>query len=225
MYEELPDEKTMYYYPADIETRFIKFIKNGETEEIVKLINLIYKENFEKRTLGLTRVEALFEKILSTINSIKLTDLESGENFDYEPSKFTVNDFFDYLRDYVLSLCEIISFSSDENKYIKSEEMLKWVEENYWDNTLSLISLGKKFKITSIGYLSMKFKEIANETFSSYLERIRIEKACALLLEGIMVKELSEKVGYISDVSFRRAFKKRTGLSPKEYVLKKTAEK
>ena len=57
-----------------------------------------------------------------------------------------------------------------------------------------------------------------NENFSSYLERIRMDKACEMLMGNMQVKEVSEKVGYLSDVSFRRAFKKRMGLSPSDYI-------
>ena len=36
------------------------------------------------------------------------------------------------------------------------------------------------------------------------------------------VKEVSDKTGYLSDVSFRRAFKKKLGISPSDYVKSKT---
>ena len=45
-----------------------------------------------------------------------------------------------------------------------------------------------------------------------------MKKACELLLKGEQVKDICEKVGYISDTAFRRAFKKRMGLPPTDFI-------
>ncbi|MFQ9396367.1 MAG: helix-turn-helix domain-containing protein [Lachnospiraceae bacterium] len=51
-------------------------------------------------------------------------------------------------------------------------------------------------------------------SFSSYLEQRRMARACELLKDGVAVKETAEKVGYCSDYSFRRAFKRVLGIPP-----------
>ena len=51
-----------------------------------------------------------------------------------------------------------------------------------------------------------------------YIEKLRIEKACHLIKNTDMkITEIAETVGYASGASFRRAFKKVTGVSPVEY--------
>ena len=53
---------------------------------------------------------------------------------------------------------------------------------------------------------------------SVFIEKCRIEKACNLIKNTNMkIGDIAETVGYTSDVSFRRAFKKVTGISPGEY--------
>ena len=58
------------------------------------------------------------------------------------------------------------------------------------------------------------FQEMGT-SFHVYLENVRIDAACALLQnQEHTVKRVAEQVGYTSDVSFRRAFKRVLGISP-----------
>ena len=53
---------------------------------------------------------------------------------------------------------------------------------------------------------------------SDVIEKVRMEQACGLLqTTEIRISDLSAMVGYNSDISFRRAFKKVTGVTPGEY--------
>ena len=64
-----------------------------------------------------------------------------------------------------------------------------------------------------------KFFQELGSSFSSYLEKVRIEAACAMLSQKeLTIKSISEKTGYCSDVSFRRAFKRVLGISPSEFI-------
>ncbi len=66
--------------------------------------------------------------------------------------------------------------------------------------------------------LSRLFQKQVGESYSSYLRRRRMELACQLLLEtDIPISELSERCGYYDGKSFREAFRKTNGLSPREY--------
>lgn len=51
-----------------------------------------------------------------------------------------------------------------------------------------------------------------------YRERIRHERACRLLQSPqFSIKEISEQLGYCSQLYFSSAFRKRTGVSPSAY--------
>ena len=53
---------------------------------------------------------------------------------------------------------------------------------------------------------------------SVVIEKLRMEKSCDLIKNTDMkIAEIAEAVGYTSGASFRRAFKKITGMSPVEY--------
>ena len=96
-------------------------------------------------------------------------------------------------------------------------KIMNYIKEHYCDSELSVkqIScvLGYHEK-----YISNLFKETYHECLSAVIERLRIEKACDLLKNSNgKITDITEAVGYTSDVSFRRAFKKITGVSPSEY--------
>jgi two-component system response regulator YesN len=60
---------------------------------------------------------------------------------------------------------------------------------------------------------------VTGDTFVSYLNKYRIEKAKTKLREGrYLIYEISEMVGYQNPTYFSQVFKSITGMSPSEYV-------
>jgi len=63
-----------------------------------------------------------------------------------------------------------------------------------------------------------RFKTATGETPLAYLQRIRIEAAKQTLeTTSEPIDVITRQVGYEDTNSFRKLFKKNTGLSPKEY--------
>lgn len=66
--------------------------------------------------------------------------------------------------------------------------------------------------------LKRRFRAATGTTLIDYIQNLRIEKAKRLLESpGIPVDEVSAEVGYEDASFFRRLFKRRTGLTPKQY--------
>lgn len=92
-----------------------------------------------------------------------------------------------------------------------------YMEKCFADPNLSLDDLSDRFEING-KYLSKLFKEETGERFIDYLIGLRMRHACRLLAETDRhVQDIAECVGYTSSISFSRAFKKTTGLSPGDY--------
>lgn len=63
-----------------------------------------------------------------------------------------------------------------------------------------------------------KFKALVGETPLAYLTRWRMHLAATLLLDpNLTVGEVARRVGYESETSFSKAFKRRFGISPSAY--------
>ena len=69
-------------------------------------------------------------------------------------------------------------------------------------------------------YFSKYFKSYMEIGFSEYLDNYRIKKACEIMKEqpNIKFSAISSKVGYENPSTFYKNFKRRTGMTPKEYI-------
>jgi two-component system response regulator YesN len=82
---------------------------------------------------------------------------------------------------------------------------------------LTVFTLAEQFHIAR-NYFSRLFKKEMGEGCNEYITRKRIEKAKQLLAASrYKTYEIAEKVGYHDTNYFSLAFKKNTGLSPKEF--------
>lgn len=67
-------------------------------------------------------------------------------------------------------------------------------------------------------YISRKFKEDTGFTISEYVQKIRIEKSCKLLVGSTMtIGRIAEEVGYTDLKFFNQLFKKIIKMSPRDF--------
>jgi len=67
-------------------------------------------------------------------------------------------------------------------------------------------------------YLSKLFKEKAGLNFTEYRTLVRIEKARELLMDGSLnIYDIAAMTGFSNEKHFREAFRKLTGIGPREY--------
>jgi AraC-like DNA-binding protein len=71
----------------------------------------------------------------------------------------------------------------------------------------------------SFDHMNRVFRERTGTTLFRFLNRIRINRAQVLLLEGgLRIYEIAQAVGFCDEYHFSRTFKKIRGVSPKTYV-------
>jgi len=113
---------------------------------------------------------------------------------------------------------QLLSCMDEWMKSRKNENfiaMLEYIAEHY-DSELRLETLAEAFHYNK-SYLGKLFKAQTGENFSSYLDRIRLDKAKLLLAGGAKVYEAASRVGYGSVDYFHLKFKKIVGESPSTY--------
>lgn len=94
----------------------------------------------------------------------------------------------------------------------------KYVDENIAEPNLSLDIISHQFSYNK-KYISTLFKNKLNIGFSDYVNVVRIQKACALIEQGITsVQDLAYFTGYKDAMYFSRIFKRRMGVSPKQHM-------
>lgn len=100
---------------------------------------------------------------------------------------------------------------------IQLDQIRSYVIQHYVDPAMSLDLLGSHFGLNG-KYISKLFKDEFGVNFMDFVIGLRVERACKLLVETEEpIQDIAELSGYTNSISFRRTFKKITGLTPGEY--------
>ncbi|MFA9463184.1 MAG: helix-turn-helix domain-containing protein [Velocimicrobium sp.] len=95
----------------------------------------------------------------------------------------------------------------------------KCVSKCYSDPNFSYQMLAEEVGITPY-YLGTIFKLEKGESIREYVNTIRLEHACELLEEtNHTIKFIAEEVGFISCNHFFMSFKRKYGMTPKNYRM------
>jgi AraC-like DNA-binding protein len=120
----------------------------------------------------------------------------------------------DRIEEAFVSLCGAAREAQRSHNTVLAKRLEAEVCDRYDDPELSLDSLSSVLGL-SPSYTSQLFKQYTGENFYTHVEHIRVEKARYLLeTTTLTVNEVAGRVGYRTDQSFRRAFKRVTGLRP-----------
>lgn len=212
-------------YPYKTATRIMNAVKSGDTTLARQLASEVYSSNFVDSTLSAEALRQLRYDIRDTLQ--KLMNWVNGNDQDGDlhramvqfDASVTVEDMFERFS----SMLASIGRSAEKSKKSHNEELrdaiVEYVEANFQNSDLYLPTVAERFRITK-EYLSHFFKEQTGENFSVYLENLRIEYAILMMNEnGAAITQVAADCGYKSPQVFRRAFKRVTGSSPREYRL------
>lgn len=96
------------------------------------------------------------------------------------------------------------------------EQIKEYVAANYM-NDVTIAEIGRRFQI-SPSYISRIFREKTGEKYIDFVTGVRMEKAMELLRRGLSVKEVSERVGYMSEKHFSKTFRKHFDRLPSQII-------
>jgi len=213
-------ENTGYFYPTDVEKRIIYSFQHKNIDIVQETLDTVLKENYEKRVLTASAIKLLYSNIRCTVFKILYTlnlpeDVTSETEASFSDNvDLTLPEFFSFVKNLLTKIHSASNDSSSENMAVI---MMQYIDAHYQDPLLSRQTFSNHFHISE-AYTSRFFKEYTGYQFTEYVTKVRMDAACHLLsTTNLTVDKISQKVGYNSDVSFRRAFKAHIGLTPKEY--------
>lgn len=102
----------------------------------------------------------------------------------------------------------------------KVQGIIDYLHEHYADKVTG-DAIGQALNM-DFDYLNRLFKKQLNVTIFTYLNRVRVNKAKELLLEGHRkAYEIAGEVGYCDEFYFSKMFKKEVGVSPSAWLQEK----
>ena len=128
----------------------------------------------------------------------------------------TIGDMRDVFYKMALSGMEQTSRATDSSHHRVVRLAIEALRGRYSED-IGLESLAYELGVSS-PYLSRLFKAEMGVNFKEYLTRIRLDKARDLLRKtDNRIYEVASSVGYPDQKYFCEIFKKRTGMTPREY--------
>ena len=205
-------------FPVEVEMQMEKAVRSGSREQLEQLM-LQIKEN-HLRVLGGGPRPVMHN--LEVVRCVLLRCME-GEPEDavkeflkkihrvrnVEEMEQTIFEVWDYFAQKRVQ---------DEDKATEElkQEIERKIEQEYSSSDFNLAVVADWLQMPE-KKLYRDFKKMYGVSFSSYLEVLRMRYAQEKLKDGQAVQDVAAAVGYGSDYSFRRAFKRVVGVTPSDY--------
>ncbi|WP_240418299.1 helix-turn-helix domain-containing protein [Paenibacillus periandrae] len=225
---------TTVNYPIDCEKRLIEAVQSGKpdsvrdaTEQFIEQIssgsvNQVITYSIQLMLSLLKHFDYLQHLSDSNFNEYLdvVTDIEAAENLT------EIKNIF--IR-YCTNICALIEekdrWINAQKHNIVIEKVQNYIQEHYAEPNLSL-ELVSNIASLSPSYLGKLFKVAIRQSFSEYLNHIRLEKAKELLTStNETAANISESVGIYNATYFSTLFKKKYGLSPSAFREQESMKK
>lgn len=217
-------EKHKYYYPANIEKYILNQIETGNVSAVEESVNRLIDELMSKTGLSSDNVKQIFNQLVGATVIKYLTDANidmshvfgSSFNIYNELSKKeTLEDIKQWLSSiYKIMIEYVVRQKSDtDNNIIK---IMDFIQENY-KKDIGIQDIADYIGI-SYSHVRKIFKENTGKNISDFINGLRIQESKNLLVNtDICIKDLAASIGYNSDQTFNRIFKKIEGVTPGEF--------
>jgi YesN/AraC family two-component response regulator len=222
-YQDLEHQQFHHWFPLQTESRLMNYCRAGNFQEVERIIDEVYMQNVGKHAFceetAHNLIQAIVYSVYRFIDGDEGMDKISGmlpkpEEIRLEP----LDSLFSQLKGAFSEICSRSEMRKRSHNQRLIEEIIEYIGEDFANASLSVAKLSSEFHLSE-SYFSQFFKEQTGTLFSTYLEGKRIREACSILenRNGYTIEHIAHTVGYTNTRSFRRAFKRLTGLSPSEY--------
>lgn len=195
--------------PISVENRIVNMLRANHCEKCCQLLGTLHGNYTPDALMRLFwRVGSELDHSMDSV--LERYD-EAVEALD-EATEWTI------LEGCVAELCACICAAQRKPASGPSAESICWfVKEHFCDPDLCIAQLAERFSLHRT-IVSKLIKTHTGLTFSDWLQSLRVEEAIRLLGEtDLSASVIAQKVGYANYVTFKRAFSRQCGCTPREY--------
>ncbi|MDR0879008.1 MAG: helix-turn-helix domain-containing protein [Treponema sp.] len=227
-------------YPVDkertlsLERLLLAALRRGDTEagkkilgEMLDILTLTSPVNFKFFQLRAIELVVLLSR--AAAGTVSASENKTGDNTEYD-ALLAANDRYlkkieesrsvEELIETLHIIIERMSGKIFSFQGVRHSSALRKAERFIWENYTRKISLGEIAGASGLSapYFSTIFKSEMGENLSNYLNRLRVEKAAAMLVETeLNLNEIAGTCGFEDQSWFSKMFKNYTGLSPGKF--------
>ena len=201
----IPRQSSFKFYSViDVNSRFLVFHFDGKNVQLlVKEFSIVRNLIPSVNNLVANR-EMLFDEIFNNLS----------KGFHDENLKYVNFCFAHLLATFIYASKNSDDFADESNSVIRKS--IEFMNKNL-NLKLSLERISKEAGYSPT-YFTTLFKRETNYSPLSYFSHLKIVKACEFLdYTRTKVKEISFSLGYTDPYYFTKDFKKKMGMSPRQY--------
>lgn len=206
------------------ERELVRCLKVGEDDELEILLDELfaglidsainYQDFHVYMIMMLTAVIKAAQDVQADLDEL----FDGGVKFFAQLSKFSnASEAKAWFVSVCTKLKNSIAAKRQSSYNLLVEDAKHYINEHYREHDISIAKVCKQLHI-STGYFSNIFKKETKMTFVNYLMNVRMEAAQNMLrLTDLKAFEIADQVGFTDPNYFSFCFRKRFGVSPKEY--------
>jgi len=225
--QEFKNENTEPFYPFEAEKELLLKVKNGDIIGAKNVLNdLLAHMLFSSGG----NIEIIKSRTLELCTLLSRASMEGGADFN---KLFGLNynflgeinkiDNIEELTYWLVNILDMFTKNAfhvnDSKNALIIQRAISFINENYKNN----LTLGTVANLVHLNasYFSSLFKKETSLSFSSYLNKVRIEKSKLLLKNyNESILSIALEVGFEDQSYFTKVFKSVTKMTPKEYQQK-----
>jgi AraC-like DNA-binding protein len=192
-------------------------------EEILQFPEQEVEARSIKNLLELSKYGILFSAATKKTLLPKLKKMLESEG--YKRYLLLLDILFDLStsKDYDLLNKEIMPYTIISKNKTRLENIFTYVEHHY-DKDISIDEVAKLANLTLPAFCNF-FKKATQITFTEFVNRYRINKACLLMVQDKSISECCYSCGFNNVTYFNRMFKKYTEKTPSEFIRNSSHDK
>ncbi len=211
--QDLRGNSTYYDYTSEDEKLLRHFASGGNSSALQEHLRQLYARNSAENACSPFEKQLLCAHMLNTLRAAGYHEALDDE-IVHSLADISLERFFALLGSYYETLCQRSRESQQHAQDQLMREILAHIAAHFMEYDMNLVGVALKFGVSD-RRLSQWIRQETGVGFPEYVEKLRMERAIELLGDSRRtIEEIAQMIGYASDKSFRRAFKRFTGQAP-----------
>ncbi|QJD86953.1 helix-turn-helix domain-containing protein [Cohnella herbarum] len=221
------NERFEYSFPPEQEKKLSEAIRTNDLEAMESLVSIIITQvsayHYDHILHGILQLVDIVKTTIRDMNKLRVAsvsvDLSALSRQVLE--KETLGEIEQLIHQVCREIHEKLQNSEQDKNTVLMDAIKEIVATNYGDMNLSLQGIASMLRMTP-AYVGRMFKQSEIVSVGEYINEVRLSRALEYLeTKNFSIKEIMELVGYLNESTFFKLFKKKYGVTPKEYRLKR----
>ena len=164
-YDSIAEKQSSYYYPIELQQQLINLARCGNENEVLRLIDVIYEENFVTRNITKQLENQIYYDIRGTIIKIASeldVQVDTTDLINQRFNNKTDKEVFDIFKNAYIRICEGTKEKKKSRNKGLIDKILSYIDSNYQNPDLSISEISRNFNISE-SYFSQFFKDSNGE--------------------------------------------------------------